>query len=327
MDQPIVSVWLITYNHEAYIAEAIEGVLKQETRFTVELIIGEDCSTDGTRALVLAYKQRYPDRITLYLAEHNMGMLGILRPTYALCRGKYIAMLDGDDYWTDPLKLQKQVDQLERSPAVRFNFHQVSTLVESTGKIEEVPEPAWGNLPGEVCMQDLLQNGNTIVTLSVLFRNDLGPLPEWYYQLPYPDLALYFLLLMPGGVGQYLSANMGIYRQHHAGWFSSMSSRNRYHNGVLFLEKIHQHVPLRYQDLLIHQLHHHYYVSIMLSLKALQVGVATKHWLRLGFYKTNTTAPKPKRWPHNLLLTGLKSTSRLVYKLVQAKGAWNNATM
>lgn len=320
MSQPMVSVWLITYNHEAYIAEAIEGLLRQQTTFGVELIIGEDCSTDGTRAIVQAYQQRYPERITLYLPEQNMGMLGILRPTYALCRGKYVAMLDGDDYWTDPLKLQRQVDQLEQRPATRFSFHQVSTLADSTGHMAEAPEPAWGNVPGEVCLEDLLRQGNVVVTLSVLFRNDLGPLPDWFYELPYPDLALYFLLLMHGGAGHYLPANMGVYRLHQGGWFSGMSSQRRYHYGTRFLEEINPHLPQHYQDLLIHELHHHYYESIVLSLKELELGTATKNWLRLGLHNTATATHRPKGWPHGFLLTGLKYTGRMLHKL--AASGW-----
>jgi glycosyltransferase involved in cell wall biosynthesis len=321
MDQPMVSVWLITYNHEAYIAEAIEGVLRQQTTFAVELIIGEDCSTDGTRAIVQAYQQRYPERITLYLAEQNMGMLGILRPTYTLCRGKYVAMLDGDDYWTDPLKLQRQVDQLEAQPDARFSFHQVSTLAQKTGHLAQAPEPAWGRMPGEVCMEDLLCQGNVVVTLSVLFRHDLGPLPDWFYELPYPDLALYFLLLMHGGTGLYLPANMGVYRVHEGGWFSSMSSQRRYHYGTRFLEEINQYLPPQYQDLMTHELRHHYYESIVLSLKEFRLGTATRNWLRLGTHHSTTATHRPKGWPHGLLLTGLQYTGRMLHRLNESRRA------
>lgn len=311
----MVSVWLITYNHEAYVAEAIEGVLRQQTTFAVELIIGEDCSTDGTRAIAQAYQQRYPERITLYLAAQNMGMLGILRPTYALCRGKYVAMLDGDDYWTDPLKLQRQVDQLEQYPAGRFSFHQVSTLTQATGHLAPAPEPAWGHAPGQVSLEDLLRQGNVVVTLSVLFRHDLGPLPDWFYELPYPDLALYYLLLLHGGRGHYLPANMGVYRVHAGGWFSSLSSQRRYHYGTQFLEKISPHLPPYYQELLTHELRHHYYESLVLSLKELRLGTATRSWLRLGAHRTATATHRPKRWPHGLLLTGLQYTGQLLHKL------------
>lgn len=316
MSQVLVSVWLITYNHEAYIAEAIEGVLKQQTTFLIEIIIGEDCSTDGTRAIVQAYQQRYPDQIKLYLPEHNMGMVGILRPTYALCQGKYVAMLDGDDYWTDPLKLQKQVDQLEHNPAVRFSFHQVSILNNKTGELKQLAEPAWSDIPGKLRIEDLLCRGNMVATLSVLYRNDLGPLPEWFYQLPYPDLALYFLLLMPGGTAQYLPDNMGIYRIHQGGWFSSMSAQRRYHNGAQFLEGIGKHLPAQYQNLLIHELQHTYYESFIMSLKKMQVREVTRQWLLLGRHTVGTATHRPKRWLHRLLLHSLNYTGRVMRKTV-----------
>jgi glycosyltransferase involved in cell wall biosynthesis len=315
MDRPIVSVWLITYNHEPYIAEAIEGVLKQQTTFSVELIIGEDCSTDGTRAIVQAYKDRYPDRITLFLPDANLGMVGILRPTYALCRGKYVAMLDGDDYWTDPLKLQKQVDQLEYNAAARFSFHRVHILHEATGKLISSIEPVWPGQPGQLHLADFLGGDNSVVTLSVLFRNDLGTLPEWYYELPYPDLALYYLLLIPGGVAQYLPDAMGVYRVHATGWFSSMSSQHRHRNGALFLEAIGLHLPTQFHNLLMHELQHNYYELLVFSLKNRQLGEATRNWLRLGVHKPTTTTHRLRPWPHSLLLTGFKYTGRLLHQI------------
>ena len=116
--RPLVSVHMITYNHEPYIAQAIEGVLMQETAFPVELVVGEDCSTDRTREIVLDYQRRRPDFIRVLTTEHNVGMMGnSLRTAYA-CRGKYIAFCEGDDYWHRPRKLEKQVSVLESDPAV-----------------------------------------------------------------------------------------------------------------------------------------------------------------------------------------------------------------
>lgn len=115
-EPPLVSVCMITYNHEPYIAQAIESVLMQQTDFPVELVIGEDCSTDNTRAIVCDYRERYPRRIHLLLPEYNLGMFPNFVATLQACDGRYIALLEGDDYWTDPFKLQKQVDFLEVHP-------------------------------------------------------------------------------------------------------------------------------------------------------------------------------------------------------------------
>ena len=102
-----VSVAMITYNHERFIAQAIESVLMQQTDFAVELVIGEDCSTDKTRAIVCAYGERYPERIRLLLPERNQGMIPNFVATMNACQGQYIALLEGDDYWTDRIQAAK----------------------------------------------------------------------------------------------------------------------------------------------------------------------------------------------------------------------------
>lgn len=127
--EPLVSVWMITYNHENFITEAIEGVVHQETNFPFELIIGEDCSTDRTREIALEYQKKYPHIIRVQCARENLfrhapvgedgrvsGGNG-MRTTMS-CRGKYVAYCEGDDYWTDMKKLQKQVGILESHPEV-----------------------------------------------------------------------------------------------------------------------------------------------------------------------------------------------------------------
>lgn len=116
METPFVSVCMITFNHKKYISEAIEGVLMQKTNFSFEMVIGEDCSTDGTREIVFDYAKKYPNIIRVITSEKNVGMINNLNRTLAACTGKYIALCEGDDYWTDPLKLQKQVDFLEENP-------------------------------------------------------------------------------------------------------------------------------------------------------------------------------------------------------------------
>lgn len=113
---PLVSVKMITYNHEPYIAQAIEGVLEQETDFPFELVIGEDCSTDRTREIVLEYQKKHPDIIRVITSDKNVGVNKNSKRVYKVCRGKYIAFCEGDDYWHHPQKLQKQVDYLEAHP-------------------------------------------------------------------------------------------------------------------------------------------------------------------------------------------------------------------
>ena len=110
---PLVSVTMITYNHENFISEAIEGVMMQNVSFNIELVIGEDCSNDRTRDIIKDFQKKYPDKIILKLPNKNLGTNVNSVSNKLLCRGKYIAECEGDDYWIDPNKLQKQVDFLE----------------------------------------------------------------------------------------------------------------------------------------------------------------------------------------------------------------------
>lgn len=112
---PMVSIVTIAYNVSKYIDEAIESVLNQKTNYTVELVIGEDCSTDNTRNIVLEYQKKYPSVVRVVLHEKNLGLTPNCVATHNVCRGKYIALLDGDDYWTAEDKLQKQIDFLEQN--------------------------------------------------------------------------------------------------------------------------------------------------------------------------------------------------------------------
>jgi glycosyltransferase involved in cell wall biosynthesis len=125
MDRPLVSVRMITYNQEKYIAEAIESVLKQKVDFQYELIIGEDASTDNTAAIVDHYQEKYPEIIKVFHRRKNLGMQMNCRLTMEECRGKYVAVLAGDDYWTYEGKLQKQVEYLERNQDVVGTAHNV----------------------------------------------------------------------------------------------------------------------------------------------------------------------------------------------------------
>jgi glycosyltransferase involved in cell wall biosynthesis len=113
MNSPTVSILMVTYNHEKYIRNAIEGVLIQKTKFPIELIIGEDHSTDSTREICKEYESKYREVIRILDSEKNIGGLPNFIKSLAECNGRYVALCEGDDYWTDPYKLQKQVDFLE----------------------------------------------------------------------------------------------------------------------------------------------------------------------------------------------------------------------
>ena len=117
MKPPLVAVYMITYNHENYIAQAIDSVLTQKTTFPIKIFIGEDCSTDRTAAICLKYKEKNPGKIEVTFNKQNIGPKNNAKQIFQACfvsGAKYIAMLEGDDYWTDPNKLQLQADFLEK---------------------------------------------------------------------------------------------------------------------------------------------------------------------------------------------------------------------
>ena len=138
MNKPLVSICSITYNHAPYIRQCLDGFLMQQTTFPIEIIINDDCSTDGTTEIIHEYAEKYPDLIFPIFHEENQYQKGVRgmfqRFVFPKARGKYIALCEGDDYWTDPLKLQKQVDFLEANPEYSLCFHNVEVRKEYGGK-------------------------------------------------------------------------------------------------------------------------------------------------------------------------------------------------
>lgn len=136
MSQPLLSVLLLTYNHEKYISDCIESILMQKTNFDLEVLIGEDCSTDNTRVIINKYIQKYPEKLKLVTSDKNIGALKNENKLMNLAQGKYIAFIEGDDFWMDSLKLQKQVDFLESNPDFGLVHGDVNHYYENIGKTE-----------------------------------------------------------------------------------------------------------------------------------------------------------------------------------------------
>ena len=124
----MVSVFMLTYQHANYIRQALDSVLMQKVNFRYEIVIGDDCSSDGTQEILLEYKERYPDKIHLMLNKRNIGATGNSIRVLKHCRGKYIAILEGDDFWTDDRKLQIQVDFLEQNPEYSACYHHTDVI-------------------------------------------------------------------------------------------------------------------------------------------------------------------------------------------------------
>ena len=178
MTAPLVSVHMITYNHAPYIAQAVEGVLQQKTNFPFELVIGEDCSTDGTREIVFEYQKKYPDIIRVITSDKNVGAKANGYRTMKACQGKYLAFCEGDDYWHHPHKLQKQADYMESHPECGLVHSSYDVyLVKSKKKIEDFIKYKKWDIPQEPSITDFIEGKHElaygILTCTVMVRHTL----------------------------------------------------------------------------------------------------------------------------------------------------------
>jgi len=225
-EYPLITVTMITYNHESYIGQAIEGVVNQVTSFKFVLLIGDDCSTDSTREIIKLYQKKYPSIIKLKLPERNLGINANSISNNVLCVGNYIALCEGDDYWTDPYKLQKQVDFLEANPEYSVCGH-------SYDKIDELGRKDLSfNLPLEYARDSSgteLIRGFHALTCTLMFRNipAIQKLPNEFHKVTNADT---FLLSILGQYGHFKflpEIKPSAYRQHNGGVYSSKSREEK----------------------------------------------------------------------------------------------------
>lgn len=219
---PTVAVYMICYNCEAYIAQAIEGVLMQQTHFAVKLFIGDDASTDNTAGICKSYQAQYPDRIELIQHPKNVGAVQNAQSVYKACFSSgaaYIAMCEGDDYWTDPLKLQKQVNLLDANPQYALCFHEAVLLNMQKGALE-----TYAQYHQDVyATKEVLQIGAFVPTLSIVFRTAGFQFPDWYFKVSIGDIALVLMNSLKGDI-VLLREKMGVYRKHEKGMSIEMEA-------------------------------------------------------------------------------------------------------
>jgi len=213
---PMVSVCTIAYNVAPFIRDTIEGVLKQNVNFDMEYVISEDASTDDTAAIIREYAEKYPNLIRFIENPKNLGMNPNFMQALLACRGKYVALVDGDDYWIDPEKLQTQVDFLESHPECAFCG--TATNIYYQEKNEFVPgHPELPENDGSIRYFDVADLYNLwlfwIPTHSLLMRNEYVELPPWYVNSVYFDRALRLILAMHGKAA-YINKTMCVYRKH-----------------------------------------------------------------------------------------------------------------
>ncbi|WP_303312083.1 glycosyltransferase [Hymenobacter sp. BT730] len=211
---PLVSVMVVTYNHEKYVAQALDSILAQNVNFSIEIVIADDCSIDQTPTILTDYLQKHPEVIRLLSNDTNLGVSRNFERAMKASHGKYVAIIEGDDYWTSMHKLQKQVDFMEANPEFTMCFHNAEVVYEN--------DPARQahlmnqNEKPEYSLNDIT-SGWFIATASVMYRNGVLPtLPSWVHKSVVVDLPLFALLATKGRIG-YLSDLMSVYRVHSNG--------------------------------------------------------------------------------------------------------------
>lgn len=219
---PLVSIACITYNHEPYIRQCLDGFIMQQTNFDFEVVIHDDASTDGTNNVIAEYCSRYPQLIRPIYQQKNKYKEGrgiYVRFVFPECRGKYIAMCEGDDYWTDPFKLQKQVDFLETHKTYVLCGHRYHVLSQSM--LRSVSSAA-DMIDGTFNIMDFVTRQVFCSTLTIVFRRSAINYLELNRYQHVIDAVLFYHLLKQGD-GYCMNDVMAVYRLHNNGVWSAAS--------------------------------------------------------------------------------------------------------
>ncbi|OJV16784.1 MAG: family 2 glycosyl transferase [Dyadobacter sp. 50-39] len=259
-----VSVCVVTYNHEKFVAKMLDSILMQQTTFDFEIIVGDDLSKDNTRAILTEYQQRFPDKIRLLLHPKNMGLNGKFNAlaTFAAAKGEYIAQFDGDDYLLVPDKLQKQVEMMDANPHYSACFHNARVIYDDNAA---PPHLVNGINKKEFTVDDLIGEDELcfIATSSLMFRREdfaKNPDPEWTNKSTSGDIPRNIMLATRGPIG-YIDEVMSVYRKQRGG---ASFADNHYGKDFLFnriemYSNIDKELKYKYHDRLTKNIATYYY--------------------------------------------------------------------
>lgn len=237
---PKVSVVLRTYDHARFIAQAIESVLIQRPPFPFELVIGEDCSGDGTREIVERYARERPEIVKAVLPEHNLGHGEILRQAMGEARGEFVAYLDGDDYWTSPAKLARQVAFLEQNRDCASCFHDVSLIYDEAGLPSGSVSPGFG---GERFTLEQIVMECFVPAPAMMFRREIAEaLPDWVFDSAWIDWLIHIRSAELGEIG-YIPRPLAAYRVHRGGMFSGLDRVSQLEGDLDFYRRLGPEMP------------------------------------------------------------------------------------
>lgn len=240
---PLVSIICLAYNHEPYIRECLEGFVMQTTNFPFEIVISDDASTDNTGGIIREYESKHPNLFVPFYHDRNKYSLGIpffKDELFPACRGKYIALCEGDDFWVDPLKLQKQVDFLEANPNYVFCCHRFKIFIQQTGVFRQEYSHKYYK-PNSNLEIDLELFSKTWVTqpLTALIHSKAlySALCERNKFKGWRDVHMFYYLLRQGK-GISLNDFMGVYRWHSGGIASIIPIDIRYKKGYCMYKEL-----------------------------------------------------------------------------------------
>lgn len=236
--RPKLSVFMMTYNHGAYLSRALDGILQQKCGFDFDVIIGDDFSADNTREVIQRYSERFPGRIIPLLHSKNIGPYQNQHAVLEACKGQYIAICEGDDYWDDPEKLQKQVDFLDANPDYVISFHEVERI-DANGI--PINQPVLGKERWKDLDREQLLAGELVPSVSAVFRtNHLGEFLKIQQPVKNGDTLLFAIL------GQYGKAHFhpdivpAKYRIHGGGVWSGSDQKSKIESQILTFETLHE---------------------------------------------------------------------------------------
>lgn len=260
-DLPIVSICMITYGHERFIAQAINGVLMQECDFKIELIVSNDCSPDKTDEVVQDILNTHPkaSRIKYFRHEKNLGVMPNFMFALQYCNGKYVALCDGDDYWTDPLKLQKQVDFLDANPDYVIHSANAAQLELNSDTVGE--NVLADTTDRSFVLEDFLANNN-LLTCTAMFRNIDYKLPSDFTKVTFGDWFLYVILLKASGAKAYRGTELfSVYRVHSGGVMGAMNELKHYSTHVNQILVIHKYLKNKKFNTRVKRVLNHYFLQ------------------------------------------------------------------
>lgn len=225
-DLPLISICCLTYNHALYIGQCLDGFIMQKTDFPIEVLIHDDASTDGTQDIIREYQRKYPDIIKPVYQSENQYLKGVkisLVYNYPRAKGKYIAFCEGDDYWTDPYKLQKQIAFLECHPEYTMCSHQYKLYFQKEKIMDKEIRPIGHFSDGmSFDLSFLIRGGWLFQPLSVVYRKSALDLDTYSKYKIHIDAVLFYAILKKGK-GYCMPDVMGVYRIHDTGVWSSLN--------------------------------------------------------------------------------------------------------